>query len=409
MALKDRREPIDEKSPSTLLPSEDEVPYYLRKEAPLKQAPSSLLPEEGPARRNDPASENTVAVSPSSLLPPDRPRSNRAEENTVAVSPSSLLPREPKQRDQTRHEQFPRQGPSSLLPEAPADLHRDLAREHAVAVSPSSLLPEPPPLLSEARTGQFPSQSPSSLLPEASADVHHDPASENTVAVSPSDLLPPQPPSIFSKWINKWTLGGGGAIVITSLLAIFLAHYQSTPHLMQEAVKDANAGNHDAAIIRFNDVLKRQPDHGEARYLLARSQLAQGNAEIAETELRRSLAAGGDKGAIRMELARAMLRQGKYQALLDDFVPAAADTDAGLINALRGLALFALGKEAEARAAFELSLRQTPENPNALLGLARLAERSKRLDEADALINRALRANGGSADGWLLKGELRWR
>ena len=73
------------------------------------------------------------------------------------------------------------------------------------------------------------------------------------------------------------------------------------------------------------------------------------------------------------------------------------------------LAYLALGNESDARAAFERSLAKSPENADALIGLARIAERGKRFDEADRLVERALRAGGRSSDGWLFKGELQWR
>ena len=59
--------------PSSLLPSEPELPYYLHREEPLKQAPSSLLPEPS-TDLHARAREEFTAISPSVLLPAAAPR-----------------------------------------------------------------------------------------------------------------------------------------------------------------------------------------------------------------------------------------------------------------------------------------------------------------------------------------------
>ena len=410
MSLLDRFNSISKKSPSSLLPDEPGRPSSKQRLEQLPQhSPSTLLPEV-PKVDRDPDIAQAAAVSPSSLLPeplfghrPEQlpqqsPRSLLPEapvvgrepliEKPVAVSPASLLPPSPEVSFfKRRAEQLPEQGPGSLLPEVPADATRGATGEELVTVSPSS------------------------LLPDATPAAYRKLAKEELVSVSPSELLPPRPPSFLSRWINAWSLASVGVIALVAVLVAFSVYYQPTPQLMQEAVDSAHNDNHDSAVFWLTKVLQRQPDHAEARFLLGRSQIALGNPEVAEAELRRALVAGWPKREVQVELARALLRQGKYQALLDEVVADAGDsaTHAGKINALRGLAFFAVGNESEARTAFEVSLSQLPESPNALLGLARLAERAKRFDEADKLIERAVRADARNAEGWLLKGELRWR
>lgn len=407
IAVADRDDLKGKSGPGSLLPPQSRRPSRREPEQFARQSPSSLLPDEPRKPPRDPARDDVVAVSPSSLL-----------------SSGELSPAEP--------QKLPRRSPSSLLPE-PAPALRESGREGLVAVSPSSLLPpEPTPRAEQGRLSQ---RGPSSLLPEPPDRGDHEPPREDLVAVSPSSLLPdsaaesrtsvredlvavspsellfPSTGSRWSQWINRWTLGIAAAVVVLASAAIFLSRYESTSHLLRNAATALDAGDYTGAADRLGRVLNRQPAHAEARFLMGRARLGQGDPKAAEAELRRAIDAGWRKQDTHLDLARALLRQGKFQALLHEILPDDADSASqpGPINALRGLAQLALGNESEARSAFEKALMQSPENPDALLGLARIAEREKRLDDADALIARALRTDPGKSDGWLLKGELQWR
>ena len=194
-----------------------------------------------------------------------------------------------------------------------------------------------------------------------------------------------------------------------ALAALALTGCGSDPdRQFAEAMEHRRNGEHVAAIILLKNVLQARPDHAEARFLLGKSRLATGEFKAAEAEFRRALQLGWSKDAVYPALGRSLLNQQLYQQLLDEIPADAAETaaDPAEANTVRGLAHFALGRFDESRKLLDKALAQSPEYPDALLGLARIAARNRQLDEARSLIDRAVAADPGNLDGWLLKADL---
>ena len=305
-------------------------------------------------------------------------------DSITKTGPSSLLPPAPDRRQLHRDpEPLPQQGPSSLLPQTSVDQRRPPVEE-VVAVSPSSLLPD----TSEATTDR--------------------PRSE-VVAVSPSELLPPIP---TRPWLAKWRLVFGIGAVCAVLLVGHLFYVRATQRSAAELVEAAQThlqrGESAAAAIQLKNALKRDPDHAEARVLLAAIHQASGEFASAEKELKRALELGYDQAKILPRLAAALLNQQEYQRLLDE-IPTPLEGDPSLVRAIRtgrGLAHLGLRNIEEARILFKQALDSDPDYVDALLGNARLAAIDRRLADAEQLIDRALALNPMSLDGLLLKAEV---
>ncbi len=176
--------------------------------------------------------------------------------------------------------------------------------------------------------------------------------------------------------------------------------------LFAKAQQHYQGGDRKAAIIELKNVLQKEPGHREARLLLGRVYVDEGNGPAAEKELRRALELGASHEQVLPLLGRALLLQGAHAKVLEEIPAAPTGAAAALLYAQRGEAHAALGQSAEARAAFEQARRLAPGLPEANRGLAALALAEHKPDAALALAEEAISRSGDQADPWMLKGDL---
>ena len=178
--------------------------------------------------------------------------------------------------------------------------------------------------------------------------------------------------------------------------------------LVAKAVEAREIGDGPAAIIHLRNALRIDPDQPEVRNLLGREYLDTGRYAAAEAEFRLALTGGVPREKVVPALARAMLLQRQPLRVLDGF---AADELAGTnaqaeLLAIRGLAAIQLEQRETAQSWFDQALAVNPDEPDALLGKARLAIDARRLADARPLIERVLGRDGRNTDAWLLEGDL---
>lgn len=163
-----------------------------------------------------------------------------------------------------------------------------------------------------------------------------------------------------------------------------------------------------AASIELKNVLRENPTHAEARYLLGQISLEIGDAATAEKELLRAKEAGWDEAAVQLLLAEAIFRQGKFQKLVDDISildSYPADVKANLLG-LRAAAQAGLGEWEEVAATL---ISGEAIDSNALWVLqsrARLQINSEDLKAAGVTLTRALEKYPDSRDLWLLNAAI---
>ena len=93
---------------------------------------------------------------------------------------------------------------------------------------------------------------------------------------------------------------------------------QRTPCL-QSAKEYLQKNDSKSALIQLKNVLQKNPDLGEARFLLGSLFLQNGNPTGAEIEFRKALAAKYPESTVVPELARAMLQLDQARKLVDQF------------------------------------------------------------------------------------------
>ncbi|MBX3635452.1 MAG: PEP-CTERM system TPR-repeat protein PrsT [Rubrivivax sp.] len=177
---------------------------------------------------------------------------------------------------------------------------------------------------------------------------------------------------------------------------------------IDRAEQELQAGDHAAAIVRLKDVLQSDPSSARARHVFGTALLQSGEAAGAEIELRRAIDRGHDRAASMPALARALLRQRKYEQVIEQFGTVAldnpsADADLGVSVAL---SLLATGAPDRALARAQRALDQAPDFEPALLAVARIRSVEGDPDAALRSVDQALQRSPTSVEALQLRGDL---
>ena len=166
--------------------------------------------------------------------------------------------------------------------------------------------------------------------------------------------------------------------------------------------------DHRTAIVQLKSLLQKNGQLGEARYLLGRSLLEQGDVTAAAVELRKAADLKFDPIKVTPPLAQAMLALGENAALTGQFGDARlADAQAQADLSVAVATAFLAQKQTEAgEAAIATALQAVPKHTAATLLQARVLADKQQIDQARALVEQVLAADPNAADGWMLKGEL---
>ncbi len=164
----------------------------------------------------------------------------------------------------------------------------------------------------------------------------------------------------------------------------------------------------NSATIELKNILLKNANNAEARYLLGEIYLKLGDLKSAEKELRRSLEAGWDEAAVQLSLAEAMYRQGKFQIVLDDIPIKDSYPDIVKADLLGILAASKSGldKWDEAEEAISTGESITGSSLWLFQSKIRLEIHRNNLKSADQMLEHALLAHPGSQDLWLLRAGL---
>lgn len=163
-----------------------------------------------------------------------------------------------------------------------------------------------------------------------------------------------------------------------------------------------------AAVIQIKNALQKNPDSPEARYLLGKAMIATGEFANAELELRKALDLKHPVDDVVPQLANAMLAQGQYKKLTDQFSTASLTGKAAKAELQTALASAhsALGKPELAQAALSAALEADPSFGPALIAMARQKAVNKDFDGALRSLDEIIAKNATSFEAWRLKGDV---
>jgi putative PEP-CTERM system TPR-repeat lipoprotein len=162
--------------------------------------------------------------------------------------------------------------------------------------------------------------------------------------------------------------------VCATILAACDGGSASEQESIDKALAHMQEGDGSAAIIELKNALQTNPESADARALLGELYFRSGDSASAAKELQRARELGRNENKIRLLLAQSRVQIGEYQQVIDDVpadMPIADDVDAELL-AVRGQALFGLGKFDEARETLETAVATRP-TAAGYAGLARMA------------------------------------
>ena len=207
-------------------------------------------------------------------------------------------------------------------------------------------------------------------------------------------------PVLFGLVMALALLGGSGP-------ALAKTAEEESATFLEEARDFVAEKEFRSAVIQLKNALRADPDNKDARFLLGEVYLQVGDGPSAEKELRAALDRGMTTSPVKLRLGQALLLQGKFQDVLEELDPDEFESE-GMPDAfvLVGRAQFSLRNFDDARASFEKAEEMRPTGIQAKVGLARLAIEKGQLDEAMALVDRALEISPKFPTALLLKGEF---
>ncbi|MBV9892480.1 MAG: PEP-CTERM system TPR-repeat protein PrsT, partial [Rhizobacter sp.] len=169
------------------------------------------------------------------------------------------------------------------------------------------------------------------------------------------------------------------------------------------AKKDANS-----AVVQLKSALQKQPDLAEARFLLGRTLVENGDGVSGEIELRKALELKYPKEAVLPLLVRALVMQGKGQRAIQDYATADMGTPPANAEFKTAMASAYLqqGDSGKAQSALDEALRAVPDLAAAQILQARMKLAAGDSEGAIALLDRVISKQAGNYEALQLKGDL---
>lgn len=201
--------------------------------------------------------------------------------------------------------------------------------------------------------------------------------------------------------------------LLTLALSVPLGGCDSTSRLTeQEHVQRAkdfeDKGDLKGSIIELKNAIQKNPDSPQARLLLGQVYLKAGFGAEAEKELTRAGALGVGKQTLAPLLGEAWLLMGQYKRILDELhaTDDLSPSNRARVMALRANALFKFGKLQEACNLFKEAHQVHAGSLQAHWGMAQCAIAERKMAEARAVLDAALKLNERQSETWVFIGDL---
>lgn len=203
---------------------------------------------------------------------------------------------------------------------------------------------------------------------------------------------------------NNITPSGGLACLVALASLAGCGKQQSAPELIAEAREMHLKRDNKGAIIQLKNALQADAGNAQARLMLASVYNDAGDPLSAEKEARKAVSLGVDNQTALPVLARSLIQQSKFEAVLKE---TGAVTPAGPeVLTRRGHAYLGMGRLPEANTEFEAALRLRPKDAAATVGMAQAAALGRDLPLANRLAAQATAEHPSDLDAWMFTGNL---
>lgn len=196
--------------------------------------------------------------------------------------------------------------------------------------------------------------------------------------------------------------------LVCAILATACSQTASEAERLQAARKAIETSQFKTAVIDLKNVLQKNPQSGEARYLLGRALLEQGDPVAAGVELQKAADLKFSVAEVVPPLARALLAQGESRKLVDTyggFVLPDAAAQADLQTSLAAAQL-RLGEREKAAGLLAQALAGNATYAPAQLLQARIKADAGDAAASGAIVEDVLSRAPANVEAWILKGEL---
>lgn len=183
---------------------------------------------------------------------------------------------------------------------------------------------------------------------------------------------------------------------------------ESSETLMASARKHLDKNDGKAASIQLKNLLQKNPENAEARFLLGKVMLDSGDVVGAAVELQKAQELGYDAEPLAPLLARIMLAKGEMQKLVSTYgqqTLKAPEAQAEL-QVMLASAYLALNKRDEAQTAVSAALAASPQHLGARLLQVRIQAAGKDVPGALAALDKVIASAPSDSEARQLKGEL---
>lgn len=186
-----------------------------------------------------------------------------------------------------------------------------------------------------------------------------------------------------------------------------LADPSEASRFYEDGVVRHRQGDLKGAVVQLKNALQKDTSLLPARMLLGDIYLQLGQGAAAEHEFTLAGRLGADRTLTAEPMARALLLQGKYNAVLEQVDPSKFDRPlAAKLTVLRGHAQAELGKLADAEQTFAQAARLDPDAAGPVVAQAMVALRRGQAEQARKLADQALLMDRTSVDVWSVKASI---
>lgn len=198
------------------------------------------------------------------------------------------------------------------------------------------------------------------------------------------------------------------AVALASALLLVGCGGESPEALLASARDYIAKNDHKAAAIQVKNVLQKQPDSAEARFLLGAALLGTGDVAAAEIELRKARDLKHPDDLVVPKLVQVLLLQGQFKKLIEDFSTTTLGTASATADLKTALATAyeAEGNLVASKAALEAALQADPQNAAATLVQIRQKLAARDVEGGSAQLEALIARDGRNVEAWRLKGDL---